>query len=177
MFLMQLTHYITRCTQNGLGYESLGIALQGLVLDPQTVDETMGISLALALSDFSLSGLFTSIRGAQGHDLEVQLVKFRSCLGTIHRPEVFRILRDLASAIRCQYTTEGSPRSKSCFIYLSHRNQGILSGLGIVKSVFTRFIETRSDENFSDRERHVLQKALRGLLDMGATTSEARQIL
>ena len=33
------------------------------------VDETMGFLLALALSVFSLPGLFTTVRGVQGDDL------------------------------------------------------------------------------------------------------------
>ena len=169
MFLMQLTHYITRCTQNGLGYESLGIALQGLVLDPQTVDETMASLLALALSDFSLPGLFTSIRGAQGDDLEVRLAEFQSRLGTIHRPE------DLAF---CNTTSirYGMYKLFEELFYLSHRNQGVLSEQGLLKSVNTRFIETRSDESVSEKEHLVLQKVLRRLLDTSATTSEARRI-
>ena len=42
----------------------VGIGLQGLASDPQTVDETIGFRLSLTLSDFSLSSLFTHIRGA-----------------------------------------------------------------------------------------------------------------
>ena len=143
--------------------------------DPQTVDETMGFLLSLALSDFSLSGLFTSIRGAQGDDLEVRLAEFQSRLGTIHRPEVIRILWDLAfrDTTSIRY---GMFKLFEELFYVSHRNQGVLSGLGLVKSVFARFIETRGDESVSEKERHVLQKVLRRLLDMGATTSEARRI-
>ena len=59
--------------------------------------------------------------------------------------------------------------------YVSHRNQGVLSELALLKSVNTRFIETRGDERVSEKEHHVLQKVLRRLLDMGATTSEARR--
>ena len=50
--------------------------------------------------------------------------------------------------------------------YVNHRNKGLLSGWGLVKSVFTRFIQTRGDESVSEKERHVLQKVLRRLLDM-----------
>jgi len=61
-------------------------------------------------------------------------------------------------------------------LYVTHRNQGVLSGLGLMKSVFTCFIGMRGDESVSGKERHVLQKVLRRLLDTGATTSEARWI-
>ena len=56
----------------------------------------MGFLLSLALSGFSPSGLFTSIRHAQGDDLEVRLAEFPSRLGTIHCPESTHILCDLA---------------------------------------------------------------------------------
>ena len=68
------------------------MTLQTLVSNPQT----LGFLLSLVLSDFSLSGLLSSICGALGDDLEVRLAEFQSRLGTIHRPEVIRILRDLA---------------------------------------------------------------------------------
>ncbi|KIJ91312.1 hypothetical protein K443DRAFT_686155 [Laccaria amethystina LaAM-08-1] len=116
--------------RNRLGYESLGIALQGLASDPQTVDETMGFLLSLALSDFSLSGLFTSIRGAQGDDLDVRLTEFQSRLGTIHRPEVIRILWDVAfrDTTSIRY---GMFKLFEELSYVSHRNQGVLSALGL----------------------------------------------
>ena len=60
--------------------------------------------------------------------------------------------------------------------HISHRHQGVLSGLGLVESVFSRFIETSGDDSVSEKERHVLQKLFRRLLDMGATSSEAKRI-
>lgn len=60
--------------------------------------------------------------------------------------------------------------------HVSHRNQAILSSLGLVKSLFTRFCETRNDPAVPEKERYILQKLMRRLLDMGATTSEARLI-
>jgi len=61
-------------------------------------------------------------------------------------------------------------------LYITHWNQGVLSGLGLMKSVFTRFIGMRGDESISGKERHVLQKVLRRLLDTGTMTSEATWI-
>jgi hypothetical protein len=60
--------------------------------------------------------------------------------------------------------------------HVSHRNQAVLSSLGIVKSTFDRLCDARSDPAVSEKERHTLQKLLRRLLEMGATTSEARVI-
>ena len=90
-------------------------------------------------------------------------------------PEVICILWDLAF---CNTTPihYGMFKLFEELFYVSHRNQGVLPGLGLVKSVSTRFIETRGNEGASEKERHVLQKVLRRLLDMGATTSEARRI-
>ena len=60
--------------------------------------------------------------------------------------------------------------------HVNHRNHAILCGLGLIKSVFVRFYETRMDAGVLERERHVLQKLLRRLLEMGAATTEARVI-
>ena len=74
----------------------------------------------------------------------------------------------------------------------NHRNGCVLSGLGIVGDVFDRFQEVRislkyaedhqnSDEcekekEILEKEKHVLQRLLRKLLEMGANTTEARRI-
>ena len=60
--------------------------------------------------------------------------------------------------------------------HVNHRNHAILCGLGLIKSVFARFYETKMDAGVLEKERHVLQKLLRRLLEMGATTTEARGI-
>ena len=60
--------------------------------------------------------------------------------------------------------------------HVNHRNHAILCGLGLIKSVFARFYETKLDAGVLEKERHVLQKLLRRLLEMGATTTEARGI-
>ena len=106
----------------------------------------------------ALSGLFTSIRGAQGDDLEVRLAKFQSRLGTIHRLEVIRIPWDLAF---CNTTSirYGMYKLFEELLYVSHRNQGVLLELALLKSVNTRFIETRGDESVSEKEHHVLQRS------------------
>ena len=59
---------------------------------------------------------------------------------------------------------------------VNHRNHAILCGLNLIKSVFARFYEMKLDAGILEKERHVLQKLLRRLLDMGATTTEARGI-
>ena len=136
-----------------------------------TADEITGFLLSLNLS----LDLFTSNCGAQGDDLEVRLADFPPRLGTIHHPEVILILWDLAfrDTTSMRY---GMFKLFEELLYVSHRNQGDLSGLGLVKSAFTRFIMKRGDESVSEKERRVLQKVSRRLLDMGATTSEARRI-
>ena len=60
--------------------------------------------------------------------------------------------------------------------HVNHRNHAILCSLGLINSAFGRFYQTRMDSGVLDKERHVLQKLLRRLLEMGATTTEARGI-
>ena len=60
--------------------------------------------------------------------------------------------------------------------HVNHRNHAIICGLGFIKSVFGRFYETKLDAGVLVKERQVLQKLLRRLLEMGATTTEARGI-
>lgn len=60
--------------------------------------------------------------------------------------------------------------------HVNHRNHAILCSFGLIKSVFGRFYETRMDAGVLEKERHVLLKLLRRLLEMGATTTEARGI-
>ena len=132
-----------------------------------TADETTGFLLSL--------NLFTSNCGAQGDDLKVWLADFQPRLGTIHHPEVILILWDLAF----RDTTSmwyGMFKLFKELLYVSHRNQGDLSGLGLVKSAFMHFIMKRGDESVSEEECRVLQKVSRRLLDMGVMTSEVRRI-
>ena len=53
-------------------------------------------------------------------------------------------------------------------LHVNHRNRAFLGGLGLIKFF------TRMDTGVLEKERYDLQKLLRRLLKMGATTTEAR---
>ncbi|TFK36229.1 hypothetical protein BDQ12DRAFT_737089 [Crucibulum laeve] len=165
--------------RNHVGYESLALALQGLMSNSTTAEETMGFLLSLALHDFSLSGIFTGLIGMQEHDLiDIKVSEFASHLSIIRHSGAMSVLWNfipqLTDADSC--LRYGVFKLFEVLSQLNHRNQAILSSLGLVKSVFSRFYETRDDVTVSEKERYVLQKLLRRLLDMGATTLESRPI-
>jgi hypothetical protein len=164
--------------QNVVGYESLADALRGLVSDPKTADETLGLVLSLAIHNFEAKDIFTRLRSAPEDELELVITEYEPRLGTIRRPGAMLILWNMIPGL----TADNSSMRYAIFklvellSHVSHRNQAILSSLGLVRSLFDRFYDSRNDTTVSERERHMLQKLLRRLLDMGATTSEARLI-
>jgi len=170
-------------SQNRVGYESLTHALRGLVAERRTVLETMGFLLSISLCDFSLSNFFSSLRDVPRDTIDSKIAEFH--LGTIKYPEALIILWNLALP---QLTDASSNRDEDgptryalfklfeLLFHVNHRNHAILCSLGLIKSVFARFYESRKDPDVLEKERHVLQKLLRRLLEMGATTTEARRI-
>lgn len=58
--------------------------------------------------------------------------------------------------------------------YASHRNHAVLCGLFLVCPVFKRFYE--GDGAGAEKEKHLLQKLLKRLLEMGAETAEVRKM-
>ena len=149
--------------QTKVGYESLKLALQNLATETDN-EHIFSFLLALSLSDFSsfYIGFFVQIQGA---DEKVQNVS-----GTLKHSGSVKILWELAedtSDATIRYTLF---KLFEVLFTLSHRNAGILSSLGIVGSVFRRLRIAQ------DREKQVLQKLLRRLLEMGASTREARSL-
>ncbi|KAG6916308.1 hypothetical protein DXG01_007465 [Tephrocybe rancida] len=161
--------------RNIVGYGSLEDALRGLITNPDTVDHTLGLILALATHDFTLSDIFSSLRTTPADQLDVAL---EGRLGLIRRPGAILILWNAIPQVAVHDDVMRYTILKlfELLARASHRNQAILSTLGLVRSLFQRFDSARGDPNVSDKERHILQKLLRRLLDMGATTSEARLI-
>lgn len=162
-----------------MGYELLEDALRGLITNPQTVDHILGLVLALATHDLNISDVFTTLRATPKDQLNAVLENIEGRLGVIKRPGAILILWNAIPQVA------GGDDAMRCAILklfellslASHRNQAILSTLGLVRSLFHRFYSARVDPSVTDEERHILQKLLRKLLDMGATTSEARLIL
>jgi hypothetical protein len=198
--------------QNVVSYDSLADAIRGLVSNPKTMDETLGLLLSFAMNNFELSGIFKSLRttSASIADLDKAMSRFEPKLGTIHRPDAILILwnsvQEVASADRT--LCYAVYKLFELLSRTSHRNLAMLSSLGLLKDVLRLFSTTRSISTrisstpstipstpttvpgtptaassasgskalIPEKERQVLQKLLRRLLDMGATTTEARTI-
>jgi hypothetical protein len=159
-----------------VGYESLYEAVQMLVSDPNTVDETVGFIFSLALHDFSVSAIFTTMRGVGYDQLDTTINDFASRLGVIRRPEAVTPLWNMLPQL-----TDGDPTLRYGFYklfellsHLHHRNHAVLCNMGLVQSLFDKYYNSREDQSISEKERSVWQKLLRRLLDMGANTTEAR---
>lgn len=58
----------------------------------------------------------------------------------------------------------------------NHRNLALLNGVGLVQHVFDKLYGDHESPKMGDAEQSVLQRLLRRLLEMGASTSEARTI-
>ncbi|KAF8962103.1 beach-domain-containing protein [Flammula alnicola] len=143
-------------------YESLKLALQSLPSDGDDLRlRILSLLLALSLSDFSplVIDFFVDSREVDEKAKEVN--------GIIKHAGAVRILWDLA-----EETDDGTRyalyKVLEVLFAASHRNGGVLSSLGIVSDVFRRLKEAK------EKEKHVLQKLLRRLLEMGASTTEAR---
>ncbi|KAG6877946.1 hypothetical protein C0993_001804 [Termitomyces sp. T159_Od127] len=185
LIITNLSEAIHQHTENAeyfrsvVGYDSLEDALRGLITNPQIVDHILGLVLAFATHDFNVSDVFRTLRATPEDELDTALAKIEGRLGVIKRPGailiVWNAIPQTASdndTMRC-----ATLRLFELLCLANHRNQAILSTLGIVKSLFLRLHNARADPSVTDKERHILQKLLRKLLDMGATTSEARLIL
>ncbi|KAG5653218.1 hypothetical protein H0H81_001695 [Sphagnurus paluster] len=165
-------------SQDIVGYGSLEDALRGLIANPKTVFHTLGLILSLAIHDFNASDIFASLRTTPEEELERAIVAIEGQLGTIQRSGAILILWNTIPQITASDSAMRYAVLKlfELLSHVSHRNQAILSTMGLVSSLFKRFCATRGDVAVPEKERYILQKLLRRLLDMGATTSEARLI-
>ncbi|KIM43842.1 hypothetical protein M413DRAFT_26133 [Hebeloma cylindrosporum] len=146
-----------------VGYESLKLALQNLATEADHA-HIFSFLLALSLSDFSPFYIDFFVR-IQGPDDRVKKVS-----GTLKHSGAVKILWELAEGTKDVTTRYTLFKLFEVLFTLSHRNAGILSSLGIVGSVFGRLRVAQ------DKEKQVLQKLLRRLLEMGASTREARRL-
>lgn len=164
--------------QDIVGYESFSHALRGLTSNQKTADQTLGLIFSFAMQDFDISDVFSSLQNAAEDDVDATLAGFESRLGTIRRPDAMRIIWDFIPALTTENGTKRYVMFKlfEALSHVSHRNHAVLSSLGLLKSAFHHFCITRNDPIVPEKERHVLQKFLRRLLDMGATTSVTRSI-
>jgi len=141
----------------------LKLALQNLATETDNA-HIFSFLLALSLSDFSLfyTEFFVQIQDADE--------KVKNVTGTLKHSGAVKILWELAEDIDDTTTRYTLFKLFEVLFTLSHRNAGILSSLGIVGGVFRRLRVAQ------DKEKQVLQKLLRRLLEMGASTREARSL-
>ncbi|KAF8266238.1 beach-domain-containing protein [Lactarius quietus] len=155
-----------------VGYESLAQALQPLVTDAQ--DQILGFLFSLALNDFSVSSLFTSLHVADYNDVDSRIKDIEVRLGLIAQPGAIRILLDLLPKLSedtmLDYVVYRLLERLSA---LRHRNKVILCGLDILGRLFRTFISQKKMST-SSQERRIVQKLLRRILDLGATTVDTR---
>lgn len=140
-----------------MGYESLKLALQSLADNLQPY--TLSFLLCLSLGDFSphFSRYFVELKEVSGINKTIKHAGAVKILwGLVEEPDdatryaLYKLFELLFAA--------------------SHRNGAILSSLEIVGPVFRHLKEAK------DKEKQVLQKLLRKLLEMGASTAEARTL-
>lgn len=178
------THNISRCgtfsyvcaalivVQRNVGYESLSQALQPLVTSAQ--DHILGFLFSLAINDFSVSSLFMSLRAVDYNGVDSRIKDIEVRLGLIAQPGAIRILLDLLPKLSedtmLHYVVY---RLLERLSSLRHRNKVVLCGLGILGRLFGTFISQKKT-SASSQERRIIQKLLRRILDLGATTVDTR---
>jgi hypothetical protein len=135
------------------------LALQSL---PATLQlHVLSLLLALSLSDFS-PFLYEFFLDATALEDKAKQVR-----GVIRHAGAARVLWDRVDEAD-DASRSGLCRVLETLFASSHRNAGVIASLGIVGDVFARWKAAK------DKERLVLQKLLRKLLEMGASTAEAR---
>jgi hypothetical protein len=161
-----------------VGYGALFQAIQGLVSDANTAEETLGFLLSLALHNFSVSGIFGGLIGTDQTEVDSRLSDIGPRLGRIHQPGAIQLLWDILPHLPGEDPALRYAIYKvfEQLIYLNHRNQIAFSSLGFVKPLLDLFNKQRSDTIVNEKERHILQRILRRILDMGATTADSRLI-
>ena len=160
-------------TQTQVGLESFAQATLGLISDARTVKQTMSFLASLALHNFAWSRFFLHMSGADHAAMDRKFQEFAPHLGLIHVPEAVCIIYDAA-------TLPG--RDDRVLRYMGtkllerlalhkHRNQCVLSSLGLVRSLFARLC---GGTELPKPERQVVQKLLKRLLDHNVRTEDAR---
>lgn len=160
-----------------------------LVSDPKTVEQTLGFLASLAVRNFSLSGVFIQTENMDYVDIDSQLQNAEPMFKTIRHPGALRVLH---SCLQYLPQPKAAHLRYSVFKLLerlahhSHRNHAVLASLHLVGSLFETFYASKgrtSEEDGQDDatdsvipkpERQVVVRLLKRLLELGATTEEAR---
>ncbi|PIL27451.1 hypothetical protein GSI_10600 [Ganoderma sinense ZZ0214-1] len=159
--------------QASVGLESFSQATFGLISDARTVKQTMSFLTSLALHNFAWTRFFLHTSGADYEVVDHKFQAFSNQLGMIHVPEALWILYDAAllpgrdDPILRYMATKLLER----LALHKHRNQCILSSLGLVRSLFERLC---GGVELPKQEKQVVQKLLKRLLDHNVETEDAR---
>jgi hypothetical protein len=115
-----------------------------------------------------------SLRTAEHSDLDSRIKDIEVRLGLIAQPGAIRILLDLlpkrSEDSMLHYVVYRLLERLSA---LKHRNKVILSGLGILGRLFQSYT-CHCGSPGTNREQRIIQKLLRRILDLGATTVDTR---
>lgn len=144
--------------------------------DPQTLDQAFGFLLSFSLSNFSFAGFFRYLRSAESR--EEQLAEFEHRPAVIHIPQAILAIVHLLDNI--PETDEILPYSVfkvvERLVTFSHRNQASLSALGLGGILFDRLYCPSPSHAISPQTELVMQKLLKKLLSIGASTKDAREM-
>ncbi|KAL4258196.1 Beach-domain-containing protein [Pleurotus pulmonarius] len=162
--------------RTSVGYDSLAQSLSSLVSNGKTRPDVLGLVLSLLLQDAWFSESFVKLASTDDGELDTQISEVCSKIGPIRRPGAVNILWDILPRIPAE---DHSSRMVFFKVFeqlcrFSHRNQAVLSTSGIIKPLLGYYYGSRTE--ISAKERQVVSKLLKKLLDMGATTPEARFI-
>lgn len=138
------------------------------------MDQTFGFLLSLALSDFSIAGIFQSIRSTSSR--EAGLVQFEHRLATIQAPQAILSIVTLLGNIPEEdellpYCIFKVVEKLSSF---SHRNQASLNALGLGGMLFEWLYLPTKSHAISPQTEMVMQKILKRMLSIGAPTKDVR---
>lgn len=139
----------------------------------------MGYLLALALQNFSIANLFGSIQNFQsstaGVDSKIAQTEHR--LGKIRLPQAILIMLKATDNLPSDepMLRYASYKVIERLVTLNYRNHALLNRVGLLQQVFDN-LYNRTDITLNDAERSVMHRTLRRLLEMGASTGEARSI-
>ncbi|KXN83156.1 hypothetical protein AN958_01769 [Leucoagaricus sp. SymC.cos] len=160
-----------------VGYEPLGLALEGLPSDVETTITTLGLLMSFMIHDFTLD-LARILYEAPIDDIDNVLAEYDSQLQHIHHPSVLPLLWTLYQRV---WTRPSVRYGFSRFLWrlasTNHRNLVEMSDAGLVTPILNHFLSSKGEDNVREKERHAWQKLLRRLLELGADPSHARAIL
>ncbi len=174
-----------------MGFESLAQAVIPLVSDAKTVEQTLGFLAALAVHNFSLSGAFIQSQDLDYSDIDRKIQEAEPMLKQVRHAGALCVLHSSLhilpeKSLRLRYSVYKLLERLSIH---SHRNHAVLSSLNLIGSLFGTYhasTDHSTGDEFGERvdgkvlpkqERQIILKLLKRLLELGATTEEARTML